>query len=93
MPKKPSQAQQALIKKQCSVCGKFDVDRCHIKTKGSGGTWDADNILFMCRQHHTEQHQIGWVKFLTKYPNIEWELNEKGWMVESLFGRVRLVRR
>lgn len=77
----------------CVACGVYGVqDRAHVKSRKSGGTWDDFNIILLCRKHHVESHNIGWVKFVSKFPNVELELNKKGWVIESLFGRVRLIR-
>lgn len=84
---------QAVKGKRCKVwnCNQ-PSDPCHIKTRGSGGDDVPDNLISLCREHHTEQGQ-SWIKFLAKYPNIQWELERKGWIVETLFGRTRLVRK
>jgi hypothetical protein len=43
------------------------VDRHHIKTRGAGGKDIEENIIFLCRKHHTEVHAIGRVTFFKKY--------------------------
>jgi hypothetical protein len=78
----------------CVACGyKRVIDRAHIKSKGAGGTWDEDNIIHLCRQHHQEQHQIGWPRFVEKYVRVERELDNKGWIMEVQFGVKRLIRK
>lgn len=67
-------------------------DPCHIKTRGSGGDDVESNLIPMCRQHHTEQGQIGWVRFCAKYPKAENELAEKGWRVFEVFGISKLIK-
>lgn len=68
---------------QCVICHKQGVDPCHIKTKGSGGP-DADfNLIRMCRQHHTEQHSIGIITMLKKYPILMFVLFSKGWKLDE----------
>lgn len=74
-----------------SSCGEARTDRCHIKTKGSGGSWDERNIINMCRRHHSEQHSIGWYAFCSKYPNIKRELDNRGWEFVFIFGQYKLA--
>jgi hypothetical protein len=74
----------------CSVCGKRPADPCHILSVGSGGP-DADwNVIPMCRTHHTEQHNKGWVTFADKYLAVEHWLRSRGWKwgSESPTGRL-----
>jgi len=76
----------------CLVCN-LPSDACHVKTKGSGGDDVLDNLIQFCRLHHVEHGQIGWVRFCEKYPNVELELNTKGWFIENQFNRKRLVKK
>lgn len=78
----------------CVACGKLPVDRCHIKSRGAGGTWAETNILLLCRGHHIESHQIGWAKFIRKFPAVGKELERKGWSLTIEFGipKLRLVK-
>ena len=43
----------------CLVCGRTPSDCAHIKSGGMGRKADAEFIVALCRDHHTEQHQIG----------------------------------
>ena len=74
----------------CLACGKLPVDRCHIKSKGAGGTWAETNIIYLCRQDHVLQHTIGWAAFIRKYPTVRKELERKGWCLQIEFGIPRL---
>jgi len=76
----------------CLICGRIAVDRCHIKSKGAGGTMEPDNLLLMCRFHHRLQHGIGWGRFVEMYPVVRAALREKGWHVVEEFGIKRLRR-
>lgn len=69
----------------CSVnaCTVSEVCAHHIKTKGSGGNDEEDNLLSLCQKHHAEVHQIGLCKFSNKYPEIEYKLREKGWVLHG----------
>lgn len=68
-------------------------DPCHLKSRGSGGDDVESNLLSLCRTHHGEQHQIGFVKFCEKYPAVERELNKKGWEIREEFGLKKLRRK
>ncbi len=76
----------------CVVCQNPQVDKAHIKSKGAGGSNEEDNIFFLCRSHHQEQHRIGHPAFWTKYYNVRMALFEKGWTVQVVLGQRRLVR-
>ena len=75
----------------CIICSK-KADRAHIKTRGSGGSDDAWNLMSLCRMHHTEQHASGWFKFANKYPIVMKELEFQGWRFEDNFGMWKLRR-
>lgn len=77
----------------CIVCGSFKVDRCHIKSKGSGGGIDPNNLILLCRKHHAESHQYGWKKFCEKFPIVEIALNEKGFEFVDEFGITKLRKK
>lgn len=68
-------------KRPCIVCSLSPCDPCHIRSVGSGGGDDPENIVPMCRQHHTEQHKIGWIRFLEKYPKAWMVLKVMGWTI------------
>jgi 5-methylcytosine-specific restriction endonuclease McrA len=87
-PKRNPNLKQA----RCVACGTINVDRCHIKSKGSGGSWDNDNIILLCRICHITSHQIGWPSFVIKYPNARIVLFDKGWHIENEFGVLKLKR-
>lgn len=96
MAKKIRIQDKALLKsvksERCVICGK-DSDPCHIKSRGSGGDDVPENLIPMCRNHHGTQHSIGWSRFIELYPRVEEVLNSKGWKLEQIFGRNRLVRK
>lgn len=71
-----------IIRRQaCLSCGNKTVDPHHIKTRGSGGGDQMWNLMPLCRQHHSEVHQIGLLKFSTKYFNVSNYLDQNGWTV------------
>lgn len=66
----------------CIICG-LSGERHHVKSRGSGGTDDDWNIMYLCRKHHTEFHLIGSTTFVNKYAQAykwmfdnKWEFNE-----------------
>jgi hypothetical protein len=67
----------------CLVCYRCPSDPCHIKSVGAGGDDTEDNLIPLCREHHIEQHKIGWVTFVKKYSTLLNILNEMGWVIEG----------
>lgn len=67
-------------------------DPAHIRSRGAGGDDHDDNVVSLCRSHHSEQHQVGWVRFVTRYPKVGFALANKGWVVRESNGLHRLVR-
>ena len=54
----------------CLVCGKTPCDGHHTKTKATFGN-DYERVP-LCREHHSESHQIGQATFQKKY-NISFD--------------------
>lgn len=67
--------------KPCILCGK-PSDPCHIKSKGSGGPDEEWNLIALCRDHHIQQHKMGWFVFCQRNLRTEHELDQKGWRFE-----------
>jgi hypothetical protein len=74
----------------CSVCGR-ESDPAHIKTRGAGGNDVHDNIIPLCREHHTEQGW-GWHRFIKRHPNVGALLKQKGWKLVEEFGITKLKK-
>lgn len=55
----------------CCVCGRY-AEPAHVKSRGSGGDDVPENIVPLCRIHHTIQHAMGWKRFKEKYPVKTW---------------------
>lgn len=60
------------IKRKCVICGKPHSDLAHRYAVGRGRNRNKINhfdneVLALCREHHTEQHQIGIDAFNSKY--------------------------
>ena len=61
------------LPRYCELCND-PAEPHHIYSRGSGGC-DCDwNVIYLCRRHHDEAHQLGIVRFPEKY-NLEliWE--------------------
>lgn len=76
--------------KPCAVCGRRPVDPAHIKSRGSGGPDTVDNVVPLCRQHHSEQHQKGFAWMMRNYSLFYFEMRNLGWSVIERFGEERL---
>lgn len=71
-------------KMRCLVCSRYGCDPCHIKSKGSGGDDTHDNLLNLCRIHHSEQHAKGHKYMSEKYPSYRLALESRGWQISEL---------
>ncbi len=61
----------------CYLCGKAG-EPFHCTSVGAGGKDNDTNVLSMCREQHSEFHQLGWSKFIKKYPKMQEWLEERG---------------
>lgn len=77
---------------RCCICRKYAPDPAHLKTRGSGGDDIPENILPLCRAHHTEQGQKGFRHMVVKYPIFAKHLASKGWEVKEVFGIWKLTK-
>lgn len=84
VPKKKRIVDEELLEKirqlPCAIKGRLctgDIDPHHIKSRGAGGDDVEENLIPLCREHHTEIHQIGKIKFRSKYPHLH--LSNKTW--------------
>jgi hypothetical protein len=68
---------------KCLVCTSSEVDVAHIKTRGSGGTYDEWNLMPLCRHHHQEQHLQGIITFSQKYIGVASYLYDNGWFIHN----------
>ena len=48
-------------------CGNYSAAPHHIRTRGSGGGDESENLLALCTTHHTEAHTMGIQSFANKY--------------------------
>jgi hypothetical protein len=54
------------------------TDAHHVKSRGSGGGDEPENLMPLCRVHHTEIHLTGHSQFVKRY-NIFFDEEEKRW--------------
>ena len=63
----------------CVVCGVSPTDLHHFKTRKSNGSDHTQNLLPLCREHHTEVHKIGATTFSKKHAKVKQWLMDNGW--------------
>jgi hypothetical protein len=70
------------LNSSCEACAKYvgeGGDLAHIRAIGRGGNPEpekeiSDNWLILCRHCHTEQHQLGWNKFIVKHRHLKFKV-------------------
>lgn len=70
-------------KRPCDICHKFPSDPAHLQTRGSGGNDVENNLVSLCREHHTQQGQVGFFKMFELYPFFRQVVYSKGWTIDS----------
>lgn len=60
------------MKRVCWICGKPHSDLAHVEAVGAGRDRNKidhtkHHFMMLCRDHHSEQHQIGIETFIQKY--------------------------
>jgi hypothetical protein len=75
----------------CACKRRGPVDAAHIKSRGAGGPNEGFNLIFLDRICHQNQHRWGWKKFLEKFPQLKKDLTERGWEIEIVLGRFRML--
>lgn len=68
---------------RCVVCHSLGVDLHHLKTRKAGGGDEPENIMPLCRKHHTEVHTVGLLKFadMVGYGSVRKWLVKNGWEI------------
>ena len=71
----------ALLHKRCLICGK-KADLHHVQAVGMGFNRDTKPqlgalVMPLCREHHSEWHNIGWQKFEYKYHTKPVEMDKR----------------
>ena len=63
--------------KHCLVCGRSPVDPDHLEHLGMGGANKGGlkdySCVSLCRQHHSERHDLGLRRFEEKYNLNLWK--------------------
>ncbi len=70
----------------CAICGsKFNIDAHHVTSRGAGGKDVLNNLMPLCRRHHTLLHTIGIYEAIRRYPKIvSWLKNKRR---DDIFGK------
>lgn len=57
-----------IVSHACLVCTNRETDGDHLVARGTGSASQNDySLVPLCRQHHSERHQLGNAKFEIKY--------------------------
>lgn len=76
--------------RRCTVCRKYS-EKHHIKTRGSGGSDDPENLLDLCRNCHIEVHQIGLSTFVRRH-HLESNMRARGFYLCEVTGKWRIPK-
>lgn len=74
----------------CVVCGVLGCDPCHVATFGARGIEEEWSMIPMCRKHHTEQGDIGWIRMCAKHLGARAAFIERGWEFNTANGKTWL---
>lgn len=67
----------------CGLEGENQTCWHHLKTRGSGGSDDGQNLISTCFRCHANYHQKGTEWMANKYPSVkEWLLKNDWWFEE-----------
>jgi len=71
------------MKDRCEACSHngsfYPLDPDHVRTRGSLGGDDDQNIMTLCRKRHTEKGMKGISYMATKYPSYHKWLIDHNW--------------
>lgn len=76
---------------RCLVCGKM-AENHHVKTRGSGGNDDIGNLMSLCRECHTEVHNIGLTTFVQRH-HLQANMVRRGFFLCEITNKWRTVRK
>lgn len=69
---------QSVKMQPCVACKpgeqKWPTEAHHVITRGAGGKNEPDNLMPLCKFHHTGVggwHQLGRFTFISNHPNVE----------------------
>ena len=65
----PSNSLDYIRAQSCMIdgCLTWPCDVAHVRSRGSGGGDEPENVMPLCHRHHMEQHTIGIKSFAEKY--------------------------
>ena len=67
----PKMTDKELIKSlPCMICGQYGVDAHHVPSRGAGGKDMIEDMVPLCRAHHTEIHKVGILSFAYKHKDF-----------------------
>ena len=63
-----------ILEHSCLVCSRRDVDPDHLRARGTGSASQNDySLIPLCREHHSERHQLGNSKFEQRHSVNLWK--------------------
>jgi hypothetical protein len=62
----------------CMGCGEKPSDAHHITTRAAGGDDVPENLIPLCRAHHSMWHQMGAAYMVSKFPCVKHWLKGAG---------------
>lgn len=68
------------------------LDVHHVKSRGAGGSDEPFNLINLCRKCHTGIHSKGYYYMCSNFPTLLIELNKRGWTMQKILGRNKLMR-
>lgn len=72
----------------CVVCNDtWGTSGDHIKTFGSGGKCEDENLWALCTKHHLEKGNLGLASFVEKYSQLIDQLHNRGWELDGFFNK------
>lgn len=77
----------------CIVCGSRGCDPCHIKSYATTLEDKEENLIALCRMHHSMQHSKGFGYMMDRFPIFKNHLNAMGFFAEEVFGIRKLVKK
>jgi hypothetical protein len=58
----------------CLCCGESPCDAHHVTTRGAGGQDTPENLMPLCREHHTLWHAKGPKYMILTFPAVQFWL-------------------
>lgn len=67
-----------VTRQPCLACGRTPSDPHHVTTRKAGGEDTPENVMPLCRAHHTEWHASGPGRMTEKYARVLKWLQDHG---------------